>query len=151
MTVRHSLQPGGPAASLYLTLFGILASLVSTFWAFGYVRMSRKLRGYMHAGPGTDVPRIRKVSPSPFLPPVATLSSHFGQVIGERSYTPPCAHRPARRFMMYWAVWGAPSTSTCTAQSKLTPPASAHNHACRAADRIGGLRWAIKVCLPSTL
>jgi len=60
-SVAFAPTAGGPAASLYLTLFGIVASLVSTFWAFGYVRMSRKLRGYMHAGPGSEVPRIRKV------------------------------------------------------------------------------------------
>lgn len=52
---------GGPAASLYLTLFGIIAGLVSTFWAFGYVRLSRKLRSYMEAGPGAEIPRIKKV------------------------------------------------------------------------------------------
>lgn len=47
--------------SLYLTLFGVVAGLFSTFWAFGYVRLNRKLRAYLAAGPGADVPRIRKV------------------------------------------------------------------------------------------
>jgi Protein of unknown function (DUF3611) len=56
------LQPAGPSVSLYLTLFGVVAGLFSTFWAFGYVRLSRKLRAYLAAGPGADVPRIRKVS-----------------------------------------------------------------------------------------
>ena len=37
----------GPAVSLYLTLFGIVASFVSTFWSFGYTRLSRRLRGYL--------------------------------------------------------------------------------------------------------
>lgn len=60
-SVAFAPTAGGPAASLYLTLFGIIAGLVSTFWAFGYVRLSRKLRSYMEAGPGADVPRIRKV------------------------------------------------------------------------------------------
>ncbi len=55
------LQPSGPSVSLYLTLFGVVAGLFSTFWAFGYVRLNRKLRAYLAAGPGADVPRIRKV------------------------------------------------------------------------------------------
>jgi hypothetical protein len=34
----------GPAVSLYLTLFGIVAGFVSTFWSFGYTRLARRLR-----------------------------------------------------------------------------------------------------------
>ena len=36
-----SAMQNGPAVSLYLTLFGIVASFVSTFWSFGYTRLSR--------------------------------------------------------------------------------------------------------------
>ena len=60
LTPSH-VQPSGPSVSLYLTLFGIVAGLFSTFWAFGYVRLNRKLRAYLAAGPGANVPRIRKV------------------------------------------------------------------------------------------
>ena len=34
----------GPGGALYLTLFGVVASFLSTFWAYGYTRMARKLR-----------------------------------------------------------------------------------------------------------
>ena len=46
----------GPAVSLYLTLFGIVASFVSTFWSFGYTRLSRRLRGYLQG----ELRRVRK-------------------------------------------------------------------------------------------
>lgn len=62
------LQPSGPSVSLYLTLFGVVAGLFSTFWAFGYIRINRKLRAYLVAGPGADVPRIRKVGCPDFCP-----------------------------------------------------------------------------------
>jgi hypothetical protein len=42
--------------SLYLTLFGIVASFVSTFWSFGYTRLSRRLRGYLQG----ELRRVRK-------------------------------------------------------------------------------------------
>ena len=45
----------GPAVSLYLTLFGIVASFVSTFWSFGYTRLSRRLRGYLQVWQGLAV------------------------------------------------------------------------------------------------
>jgi len=34
----------GPGMALYLTLFGVVASFLSTFWAYGYTRLARKLR-----------------------------------------------------------------------------------------------------------
>ena len=46
----------GPAVSLYLTLFGIVAGFVSTFWSFGYTRLARRLRGYLEGG----LRRVRK-------------------------------------------------------------------------------------------
>jgi len=42
--------------SLYLTLFGIVAGFVSTFWSFGYTRLARRLRGYLEGG----LRRVRK-------------------------------------------------------------------------------------------
>lgn len=50
----------GPKASLYLTLFGILAGFLSTFWNFGYTRTAMKMQSYLDAPPGTDVPKIKK-------------------------------------------------------------------------------------------
>ena len=50
------LAQNGPAVSLYLTLFGIVASFVSTFWSFGYTRLSRRLRGYLQG----ELRRVRK-------------------------------------------------------------------------------------------
>ena len=32
-----------PSISLYLTVFGVVAGLLSTFWSFGYTRLSRRL------------------------------------------------------------------------------------------------------------
>ncbi|BDA46614.1 Protein TIC 21, chloroplastic [Coccomyxa sp. Obi] len=46
----------GPAVSVYLTLFGIVAGFVSTFWSFGYTRLSRRLRGYLQG----ELRRVRK-------------------------------------------------------------------------------------------
>lgn len=54
------LQPSGPGVSLYLTLFGIVAGFLSTFWTFGYVRLGRKLRAYVDAGPAAAAQRIKK-------------------------------------------------------------------------------------------
>ncbi len=138
------LQPGGPAASLYLTLFGILASLVSTFWAFGYVRMSRKLRSYMHAGPGADVPRIRKVFPNPFLPLLAIFSTHPDHVIAKRDYTLSCAHRAARLWLMCCADLVSAIVCYMHCAVDILAPASAHIHTCRAAKQVTGLCWVSK-------
>ena len=43
LTTDSTMQ-NGPAVSLYLTLFGIVAGFVSTFWSFGYTRLARRLR-----------------------------------------------------------------------------------------------------------
>ncbi|KAK9807720.1 hypothetical protein WJX72_007137 [[Myrmecia] bisecta] len=50
----------GPTVSLYLTLFGIVAGFLSTFWSFGYTRLARRMRSYLTAGPRDNVRRIRK-------------------------------------------------------------------------------------------
>ena len=49
----------GPSISLYLTLFGVVAGFLSTFWSFGYTRLSRRLYRYLSAG-ADDSKRIRK-------------------------------------------------------------------------------------------
>ena len=41
----------GPGVSLYLTLFGVIASFLSTFWAYGLTRLSKKLRAYAQVPP----------------------------------------------------------------------------------------------------
>lgn len=46
----------GPAVSVYLTLLGIVAGFVSTFWSFGYTRLARRLRGYLQG----ELRRVRK-------------------------------------------------------------------------------------------
>jgi hypothetical protein len=50
------LAQNGPAVSVYLTLFGIVAGFVSTFWSFGYTRLARRLRGYLQG----ELRRVRK-------------------------------------------------------------------------------------------
>ena len=45
----------GPRISLFMTTFGILASFFSTFWSFGYTRLSRKLKTYADSIEGSDV------------------------------------------------------------------------------------------------
>lgn len=50
----------GPRASLYLTLLGILAGFLSTFWNFSYTRTGIKMQRYLEAPPGTDVPKVKK-------------------------------------------------------------------------------------------
>jgi hypothetical protein len=50
----------GPQVSLYLTLFGIGMGFLSTFWSFGYTRLSRKLRRFLDAGGAAGAPRIRR-------------------------------------------------------------------------------------------
>ncbi|KAI8466825.1 MAG: hypothetical protein J3K34DRAFT_432413 [Monoraphidium minutum] len=47
----------GPKASLYLTLVGILAGFLSTFWAYGYQRIAARMQEYLD---GADVARIKK-------------------------------------------------------------------------------------------
>ncbi|GAX76800.1 hypothetical protein CEUSTIGMA_g4246.t1 [Chlamydomonas eustigma] len=50
----------GPLASLYLTLVGILAGFLSTFWNFGYTRTARKMQVFLEASPGSGTPKIKK-------------------------------------------------------------------------------------------
>lgn len=39
----------GPQVSLYLTLFSIAMGYLSTFWSYGYTRLSRRLRAFLDA------------------------------------------------------------------------------------------------------
>lgn len=50
----------GPGVSLYLTLFGVVASFLSTFWAYGITRLSLRLQRYAKSGPQADLTRIKK-------------------------------------------------------------------------------------------
>lgn len=50
----------GPGATLYLTLFGIAASFLSTFRAYGLTRLAKQLRTYAVRGPQGSGGRIRK-------------------------------------------------------------------------------------------
>lgn len=47
----------GPKASLYLTLVGILAGFLSTFWSFGYQRTAAKMQEYLD---GANVAKVKK-------------------------------------------------------------------------------------------
>lgn len=49
-----------PSISLYLTLFGIIMGFLSTFWSFGYTRLSLKLKTFMEASSVQSVPKIRR-------------------------------------------------------------------------------------------
>jgi hypothetical protein len=44
---RDAPPQGGPRASLYLTLVGILAGFLSTFWAYGYQRIAARMQEYL--------------------------------------------------------------------------------------------------------
>lgn len=46
----------GPGVSLLLSLFGIAMGYLSTFWAFGYTRLSRRMFRFLDTGS----PRIRR-------------------------------------------------------------------------------------------
>lgn len=50
----------GPQISMYLTTFGIVTGFLSTFWSFGYIRLSRKLMAFLDADGSGTVPRIRR-------------------------------------------------------------------------------------------
>ena len=52
----------GPSVTLYLTLFGIAASFLSTFWAYQYTRLARRLRLYAQRGPQGSEGRLTKAS-----------------------------------------------------------------------------------------
>lgn len=76
----------GPSISLYLTLFGIVLGFLSLFWSFGYVRLSRKLRAFLEAAPGSAdaVPKVRRSDVIAMLEKVrpgrcASLSTPSGQ------------------------------------------------------------------------
>ena len=49
----------GPRASLYLTLVGILAGFLSTFWNFGYTRTAIKMQQYLN-GTVEGAPKVKK-------------------------------------------------------------------------------------------
>ena len=50
----------GPSISLWLTLFGVVAGFLSTFWSFGYTRLSRRLYRYLSTGPDDNSKRVKK-------------------------------------------------------------------------------------------
>jgi hypothetical protein len=50
----------GPRASLYLTLIGILAGFLSTFWNFSYTRTAMRMQRYLDAGPSSNIPKVKK-------------------------------------------------------------------------------------------
>lgn len=53
-------QVQGPSVSLYLTLFGILLGFLSTFWSFGYTRLSGRLRAFLDASSADTAPTVRR-------------------------------------------------------------------------------------------
>ena len=60
MPIACAPSQSGPRASLYLTLIGILAGFLSTFWNFSYTRTGIKMQRYLDAAPGTQAPKIKK-------------------------------------------------------------------------------------------
>eukprot|EP01023_Acetabularia_acetabulum_P069192 TRINITY_DN9966_c0_g1_i1.p1 TRINITY_DN9966_c0_g1~~TRINITY_DN9966_c0_g1_i1.p1 ORF type:complete len:303 (-),score=17.59 TRINITY_DN9966_c0_g1_i1:1101-1874(-) len=50
----------GPQAALYCAVFGVAAGFLSTFWSFGYTRLSRRMFGYANAKQGQEVKKIKK-------------------------------------------------------------------------------------------
>ena len=55
MLTTVCLLQQGPRISLYMVLFAIIASMFSTFWAFGYTRLARKVKRYADALENTDI------------------------------------------------------------------------------------------------
>jgi hypothetical protein len=51
---------GGPRASLYLTLLGIVAGFLSAFWNFGYTRTALRMQEYLDAPPSGEAPKVKK-------------------------------------------------------------------------------------------
>lgn len=51
------LVQSGPKASLYLTVVGILAGFLSTFWNYGYQRTATRMQEYLD---GANVAKIKK-------------------------------------------------------------------------------------------
>lgn len=59
----------GPQVSLYLTIFSVSMGYLSTFWSFGYTRLSRRLRAFLDAaGDYVTGERQASVSSSPSSP-----------------------------------------------------------------------------------
>ena len=61
----------GPKASLYLTLVGILAGFLSTFWNFGYTRTGIKMQAYLlrpQEGMKIKKQQVSAVQRPPLLP-----------------------------------------------------------------------------------
>ena len=56
------VSQNGPSVTLYLTLFGIAASFLSTFWAHQYTKLARRLRLYAARGPQGSEGRLTKAS-----------------------------------------------------------------------------------------
>ncbi|KAG1680559.1 hypothetical protein FOA52_015006 [Chlamydomonas sp. UWO 241] len=50
----------GPRASLYLTLIGILAGFLSTFWNWSLTRLAMRMRQFLDSVPGEAVPKVKK-------------------------------------------------------------------------------------------
>lgn len=50
----------GPPVSLYLTLFSIILSFLSTFWSFGYTRLSSRLRLFLEAPSFDAAPKVKR-------------------------------------------------------------------------------------------
>lgn len=52
------------SVTLYMTVFGVLCGLVSTFWAYGYTRLAKSIRRYSEfregKRPGEKVKEVRK-------------------------------------------------------------------------------------------
>ena len=95
----------GPSVTLYLTLFGIAASFLSTFWAYQYTRLARRLRLYAQRGPQGSEGRLTKASvrkqlwqasPDPFTASALVLACVSGTmwVRSGCSSTDVCAELP---------------------------------------------------------
>lgn len=67
----------GPGVSLLLSLFGIAMGYLSTFWAFGYTRLSRRMFRFLDTGS----PRIRRYDVIGTLEKVGLLGLRGGWVL----------------------------------------------------------------------
>lgn len=50
----------GPEVSLYLTTFGVIMGFLSTFWAYGYTRLAKRLKEYIKAPLAQGVRKIKR-------------------------------------------------------------------------------------------
>ena len=64
---------GGPPVTITLTIFGAVSLLFSTFWTFGYTRLSRKLRSAA-TGDAGSAPSVQAVDKRLGLGTLANLS-----------------------------------------------------------------------------